>query len=233
MTAEADPETCRQAIAALVAIGMDPALLEDYHPHRDEHWANARAARTYWARGRWRRSWVSGVKAVYTLPIPRVMVSTRRCRWLATSRPTSRRGGTHRLYRRRDSSHWWINIQWRGYPRIHQTTLTDRKGEARSLLATLHSLRAAGRRDLLSLIADRRLELHAVHAAYLNDPGSLAHLRVTEPSPGLGVLVGEWLKWMESPSRDQLADQASPRAADYPPIPHQLGATVCDAAEGA
>jgi predicted DNA-binding transcriptional regulator AlpA len=78
-----DPEVRRQAIAALVAIGVDPTLLQDYRPHRDERSASApRAAHTPLLDARQVAAILSvPVKAVYTLPIPRVMVSTRRCRW--------------------------------------------------------------------------------------------------------------------------------------------------------
>jgi integrase len=104
------------------------------------------------------------------------------------------------LYKRSDSAAWWINVQWKGYDRIHLSTGTERKRLARDMLNTLRTLKAAGRRDLLGLIASRRLELADVHAVYLNDPGSVAGLKVVEPSPRLGALVGEWQGWLESPA---------------------------------
>ena len=54
---------------------------------------------------------------------------------------------------------FWINVQWKGYPRIHLSTKTTRKKHAQDLVNTLKQLRAAGRRDLLGLIASHRLDL--------------------------------------------------------------------------
>ena len=104
------------------------------------------------------------------------------------------------LYKRGDSRYWWINVQWRGCPRVHLSTLTHRRAEAKRLLATLHTLRAAGRTDLLGLIAAHRITLQDVHAAIHRDPRSVAYLRWEEPSPILGALVSEWIEWMKSPA---------------------------------
>ena len=104
------------------------------------------------------------------------------------------------VYKRPDSSMLWINVQWKGYPRIHLSTKTTRKRQAQDLVNTLKRLRAAGRRDLLGLIASHRLDLVDVHAAYLRDPASLVHLVAVQPSPELGELVDEWLDWLRSPA---------------------------------
>lgn len=94
---------------------------------------------------------------------------------------------------------WWINIQWKGFDRIHLSTRTHKKGVAQALLATLRQLKAAGRRDLLGLIASKRLDLLDVHASLLRDPQAIMHLRAEEPSPCLGALVQDWLNWLQSP----------------------------------
>lgn len=107
------------------------------------------------------------------------------------------------IYTRRYSSGkpiWWINVQWKDYDRIHISTRTSNKSAARALLATLRQLKAAGRRDLLGLIATKRLGLHDVHAALHRDPQAIMHLWVESPSPSLGVLVDEWLGWLRGPA---------------------------------
>lgn len=71
------------------------------------------------------------------------------------------------LYSRRYTSDghavWWINVQWKGYTRIRVSTGTHKKRDAQALLHTIKQLKAAGRRDLLGLIASKRLELRDVH----------------------------------------------------------------------
>jgi integrase len=109
------------------------------------------------------------------------------------------------LYKRKDSAMWWLNVEWKGFDRIHQSTGAMRKAQAEKIFNCLKYLKAAGRRDLLGLIASRRLSLADVYAAYLRDPDSLDHLRVSEPSPPLGQLVDEWLDWLQAPAT------ASPR----------------------
>ena len=104
------------------------------------------------------------------------------------------------VYRRDDSRHWWINVQWKDCPRIQLSTLTDRKPEAKRMVATLRALRSAGRYDLLGLIAARRLVLQEVHAAFMRDSSSLGRMEATEPTPELGALVDEWLAWLGSPA---------------------------------
>jgi integrase len=104
------------------------------------------------------------------------------------------------LYKRSDSSAWWLNVEWKGYARIHISTGTPRKKLANEMLNTLKSLRSAGRRDLLGLIASRRLSLSDAHAAYMRDPDSLLRFETLEPSPVLGPFVERWREWLEGPA---------------------------------
>lgn len=68
------------------------------------------------------------------------------------------------IYKRKNIYH--VDIRWRGYPRIRQTTDTTRKVRAVAMERTICALRDAGRRDLLGLLADGRLKLPEVHEAH-------------------------------------------------------------------
>jgi integrase/recombinase XerD len=80
------------------------------------------------------------------------------------------------------------------------TTGTTIKARAIAMERTLYSLRDAGRRDILSLLANRRVTLPEVHGAYSRNPAELEHLRARAESPALGDLVEEWLAWCRSPA---------------------------------
>jgi integrase len=64
---------------------------------------------------------------------------------------------------------------------------------------TLHVLRSAGRRDILGLLAAHRLNLAEVHEEYLKHPAELEHRIAHIETPAVGILVDEWLNWLESP----------------------------------
>ncbi len=148
------------------------------------------------------------------------------------------------VYKRPDSSSFWINVQWKGFPRIHLSTKTTRKKQAQELVNTLKQLRAAGRRDLLGLIASHRLSLLDVHATYLRDPAGLVHMMAVQPSPMLGDVVDEWLEWLRSPvgisprTRRRYADQTIRRyavswAQIFDRLPKGRDTTVADLTKGA
>lgn len=107
------------------------------------------------------------------------------------------------LYRRRNSQGvagvWWVDVRWRGSPRIQASTGTDNKTRARAILATLRALRHAGRLDVLGLLASHKLVLLDVHAAWLSDRSQLAQDVARADSPTLGALADDWLAWIESP----------------------------------
>jgi integrase len=101
------------------------------------------------------------------------------------------------LYRRRRT--WWSELRLRGWPRIRVSTGTGVKGIARELEGTLKAIVAAGRRDLVDQIVDRRLTLADVHDLYHRDRDALEQKVQREASPDLGPLVDEWLGWLERP----------------------------------
>lgn len=101
-------------------------------------------------------------------------------------------------FKRRDI--YYIDVRWRTYPRLYLSTDTRNKSRAKAIEHTLHALRSAGRRDLLGLLADRRLTLAEVHDAYTRDPASLEQLKAKAESPCLGDLVDRWLEWLRSPA---------------------------------
>lgn len=105
-------------------------------------------------------------------------------------RPMRRNGG--RTYE--------LDVRWRGYPRLRLACGTTNKARAGAMARTLVTLRDAGRRDLLGLLAQHRLILAEVHDSYLQDPGSLEHLKAKVESPQLGELVDKWLAWFASPA---------------------------------
>ena len=53
-----------------------------------------------------------------------------------------------RRYAEKGQAVWWINVQWKGYARIHVSAGTHQKRQAQALLSTVKQLKAAGRRDL-------------------------------------------------------------------------------------
>jgi len=63
----------------------------------------------------------------------------------------------------------------------------------------LYALKAAGRRDLLGLLADGRLSLPNLHDQYAKSPALLEQRLAQLESPTLGPLVTDWLAWLERP----------------------------------
>src|SRR5437867_2799875 len=79
------------------------------------------------------------------------------------------------------------------------STGTDSKTRAGAMERTLESLRDAGRFDVLRLLAGGKVRLADVHEDYQRDPAALQQRVAKVASPILGLLVDEWLKWLESP----------------------------------
>jgi hypothetical protein len=103
------------------------------------------------------------------------------------------------LYRRNDSPNWYTLVRWKGYPRISLSTGTPNKARAVAIERTLFVLRGSGRRDILELLAAKRLRLPDVHEAYLRDPAALEQRIHEVASPTVGPLVDDWLAWLRSP----------------------------------
>ena len=101
------------------------------------------------------------------------------------------------LYRRGRT--WSTELRYKGWPRIRVSTGTGVKGIARELEGTLKALVAAGRRDLVDQIIERRIGLPDVHDLYHRNREALEQRAQREASPELGMLVDEWLDWLESP----------------------------------
>lgn len=103
-------------------------------------------------------------------------------------------------YRRQDGASYYVDVRWRGFPRVKLSTDTPNKSRAIAMERTLHALRSAGRRDILEMLADGRQRLADVHDAYTKDPAALEQLAAKSASPALGPLVDEFLAWLASPA---------------------------------
>jgi integrase len=103
-------------------------------------------------------------------------------------------------FKRPDSAVFYLDVRWRGYPRLKLSTDTTNKRRAEDMERTLYALRRAGRRDILALLAARRLHLPDVHDAYTKAPELLEQLRAQAQSPPLGDMVDRWLAHLRSPA---------------------------------
>jgi hypothetical protein len=70
------------------------------------------------------------------------------------------------LFRRNDSPNWYTLVRWKGYPTLSLSTGTPNKGRAVAIERTLFALRGNGRRDILELLALKRLRLPDVHESH-------------------------------------------------------------------
>ena len=93
-----------------------------------------------------------------------------------------------------------LDVRWRGYPRLRLSTGTTIRARALAMARTLEALRDAGRRDLIGLLASRRLTLLELHEAHQKRGDELEQLKVRAESPCLGELVDKWLEWLKSPA---------------------------------
>ncbi|HXQ28916.1 MAG TPA: site-specific integrase [Gemmatimonadales bacterium] len=93
-----------------------------------------------------------------------------------------------------------LDVEWRTYPRIRVSTGTTLKARAKAMERTVYALRNAGRRDLLQLLADGRVNLEELHSAYEKRGDEIEQLAAKADSPALGALVSEWYAWLESPN---------------------------------
>ena len=100
------------------------------------------------------------------------------------------------VYKREDT--YYIELRWRGYPRIRVSAHTGLKEQAEAMQAVLRRLREKGRRDLLELLAAGRLEVDGLVASYEADPEKLEQAQVKAPSPPIGELLDEWYGWLAS-----------------------------------
>lgn len=103
-------------------------------------------------------------------------------------------------FKRPGGDSYYIDVRWRGYPRLQLSCSTESKTRAQAIIRTLQGLKDAGRRDILGLLASRRITLAEVHDTYVRNPAELEHLRARAESPHLGDLVDEWVEWMRSPA---------------------------------
>jgi len=103
------------------------------------------------------------------------------------------------VYRRLSGGPWQVEVEWRGWPRIRESSGSTVKARAIAMERTLYALKAAGRRDLLGLLADGRLSLCELHDDYMSNPAALEQRLARLESPALGALVDRWLAWLESP----------------------------------
>ena len=93
---------------------------------------------------------------------------------------------------------YYIDVRWKGIPRIQVSTGTTNKKRAEAMLSMLHELRDRGRRDILGLVASKRLTLAELREGY-SDLAALNDRVMRASSDRLGPLVEEWRKWLASP----------------------------------
>ena len=103
------------------------------------------------------------------------------------------------LFRRKDSPNWYTLVRWKGYPTLSLSTGTSNKARAVAIGRTLFALKGNGRRDILELLALKRLQLADVHESHMRDPAALEQRVHAIASPTLGPLVDDWLTWLRSP----------------------------------
>lgn len=146
-------------------------------------------------------------------------------------------------FRREGHSVYYLDLRWRGYPRLKLSTDTTNKRRAEDMERTLYALRRAGRRDLLELLAGRRLRLPELHDAYTRDPAAIEQLKARAASPGLGELVDFWLAYLRSPAgvsprtRRRYTTASVNRyayswAGFFAVLPRGRGATLADLTQG-
>jgi integrase len=95
---------------------------------------------------------------------------------------------------------YYIDVRWRGCPRLKLSTDTTNKSRAIAMEGTVHALRSAGRRDLLGLLAEGKLSLPELHDAWVRDREELEQLKAKAESPHLTELLDEWFDWLASPA---------------------------------
>ncbi|MHB2033614.1 MAG: tyrosine-type recombinase/integrase, partial [Gemmatimonadaceae bacterium] len=92
-----------------------------------------------------------------------------------------------------------VIARWRGYPYICET-VGSRKADAHAYHQTLRDLRDAGRRDILSAVAAKKVPLPVVHQMVLNRGARNLALKDLTPGSGdgplLGALYDDWMKWL-------------------------------------
>ncbi|MSR07275.1 MAG: site-specific integrase [Gemmatimonadetes bacterium] len=95
---------------------------------------------------------------------------------------------------------FYVDVRWKGYPRLYLSTDTTNKARATAIERTLYALRSAGRRDLLGLLAAGKVTLPELHDAHERRGDELEQLKAKADSPRLGELVDVWEAWLSSPS---------------------------------
>src|SRR5688572_20185220 len=100
-------------------------------------------------------------------------------------------------FRRKKGASYYIDVRWKGWPRIRLATGTSHKARAVAMERTVFALKSAGRRDILDLLATGRLRLDDVHDTYLRDPAALEQRLAKAQSYAIGPLLDAWYVWLE------------------------------------
>lgn len=103
-------------------------------------------------------------------------------------------------FRRKKGASYYIDVRWKGWPRIRLATGTRHKARAVAMERTVYALKSAGRRDILQLLAAGRLRLDEVHDIYLRDPNALEQRLAKAQSHAIGPLLDAWYAWLEDPA---------------------------------
>lgn len=103
-------------------------------------------------------------------------------------------------FKRTDGATYYVDLRWRGFPRLKLSTGTTTKARAEAMEHMLESLKRNGRRDLLGLLAARRVTLLEMFEAYEKRGDELEQLHARSASPAIGPLLDAWLGWLASPA---------------------------------
>ena len=103
-------------------------------------------------------------------------------------------------FKRPDGATYYLDLRWRGYPRLKLSTGTTTKARADSMDHMLRALKRSGRRDLFGLLAERRITLPELFDAYEKRGDELEQLLARSESPTIGPLLDRWLAWLGSPA---------------------------------
>lgn len=103
-------------------------------------------------------------------------------------------------YKRPDGATYYIDVRWRGWPRLKLSTGATNKARADAMEQCLLALKRANRRDLIGLLASGRVALPDLFDAWERRGDELEQLKAKAESPSLGALVDAWLAWLRSPA---------------------------------
>lgn len=104
------------------------------------------------------------------------------------------------IYQRKKGGCYYVDLRWKDYPRVQQSTGTTNRPLAAAFHATVLRLRQQGKRDAIQLIASGQLKLADVHEASLRGEDALRELLRSSVTAPIGDLLDDWFRWLRSPA---------------------------------